>query len=104
MTLAGLTALIIGGVGIANAIKNHLDGKRRTIATFKCLGASGGTIFRIYLFQILMLTGLALAIALTLGALLPAALALVLGDSLPIPIRPGLHPIPLAIAALFGLW
>ena len=103
MTLAGLTALIIGGVGIANAIKNHLDGKRRTIATFKCLGASGGTIFRIYLFQILMLTGLALAIALALGSLLPAALALVLGDSLPIPIRPGLHPIPLAIAALFGL-
>ena len=103
MTLAGLTALIIGGVGIANAIKNHLDGKRRTIATFKCLGASGGTIFRIYLFQILILTGLALAIALTVGALLPAAVAAVLGDALPIPIRPGLHPTPLAIAALFGV-
>ena len=103
MTLAGLTALIIGGVGIANAIKNHLDSKRRTIATFKCLGASGGTIFRIYLFQILILTGLALAIALTVGALLPAGVAAVLGDALPIPIRPGLHLTPLAIAALFGV-
>ena len=55
MTLAGLTALIVGGVGVANAIKNFLDGKRRTIATFKCLGATGTTIFQIYLCQILML-------------------------------------------------
>lgn len=103
MTLAGLTALIVGGVGVANAIKNFLDGKRRTIATFKCLGATGATIFQIYLFQIMMLCGLAIVIALALGALIPAALALALADVIPIPIRVGLHPAPLAIAATFGL-
>jgi len=103
MTLAGLTALIVGGVGVANAIRNYLDGKRRTIATFKCLGATGATIFQIYLFQIIMLCALAIAIALALGALIPLAVALALADVIPIPIRVGLHPAPLAVAAAFGL-
>ena len=38
LTMAGLTALLIGGVGIALAIQNYLAGKTATIATLKCLG------------------------------------------------------------------
>lgn len=103
MTLAGLTALIVGGVGIANAIKNFLDSRRRTIATFKCLGASGTAIFQIYLIQILLLALAAIAAALVLGALIPVVLALTLGNIIPIPLRIGLDPVPLAVAAAFGL-
>jgi putative ABC transport system permease protein len=33
LTLVGLTALLVGGVGVANAIRGHLDRKRDTIAT-----------------------------------------------------------------------
>src|SRR5262249_29445635 len=40
LTLVGLTALLVGGVGVANAVKGHLDGRREVIATFKALGAS----------------------------------------------------------------
>lgn len=103
MTLAGLTALIVGGVGVANAIKNFLDSKRRTIATFKCLGASGTIIFQIYLCQIMMLAALAIAIALALGALVPAALAATIGSLVPIPIHVGIDVVPLIIAATFGV-
>ena len=103
MTLAGLTALIVGGVGVANAIKNFLDSKRRTIATFKCLGASGTTIFQIYLCQILMLSGLAISIALVLGAAIPILLAATIGSIIPIPIRIGVDLVPLMIAAIFGV-
>ena len=39
LTLVGLTALIVGGVGVANAVRAFLDSKRSVIATFKCLGA-----------------------------------------------------------------
>ena len=41
LTLVGLTALIVGGVGVANAVRAYLDAKRGVIATFKCLGALG---------------------------------------------------------------
>ncbi len=49
LTLVGLTALLVGGVGVANAIKGHLDRKRDVIATLKSLGATGRGVFWIYL-------------------------------------------------------
>ena len=57
LTLAGLTSLLIGGVGVALAIQNYLAGKTATIATLKCLGAPSGLVFRIYLLQVLVLAG-----------------------------------------------
>ena len=39
LTIVGLTALLVGGVGVGNAVKSHLDRKRATIATLKALGA-----------------------------------------------------------------
>ncbi len=35
LTLVGLTALIVGGVGVANAVRAFLDSKRTTIASLK---------------------------------------------------------------------
>src|SRR5262249_56128842 len=37
LTLVGLTALLVGGVGVANAVKGHLDRRREVIATLKAL-------------------------------------------------------------------
>jgi putative ABC transport system permease protein len=53
LTLVGLTALVTGGVGVANAVRAFLDSKRTVIATFKCLGAPGGFVTLVYLIQIL---------------------------------------------------
>ena len=39
LTLVGLTALVVGGVGVANAVSSFVDLKRPAIATLKCLGA-----------------------------------------------------------------
>jgi putative ABC transport system permease protein len=103
MTLAGLTALIVGGVGIANAVRNYLETRTSTIATLKCLGASGAMIFRIYLLQVMMLAGLATALSLTVGALLPVAATALLDTLLPVPVSPGIYWKPLAIAATFGI-
>jgi putative ABC transport system permease protein len=50
-----LTALLVGGVGVGNAVKSHLDRRRDTIATMKALGASGRRVFVIYLTQVLLL-------------------------------------------------
>jgi putative ABC transport system permease protein len=36
LTLVGLTALLVGGVGVANAVKNYLDGQARDHRTLKC--------------------------------------------------------------------
>ena len=48
LTLVGLAALLVGGVGVANAVKSHIDRRRDVIAAFKALGATGRDVFAIY--------------------------------------------------------
>ena len=103
MTLVGLTALLVGGVGVANAVGAYLDGKAGVIATFKCLGAPAHMVFKIYLIQIGMLALVGIAAGVVLGALAPLAFAGAVASVLPIAARIGVFPAPLALAALFGL-
>jgi putative ABC transport system permease protein len=103
LTLVGLTALVVGGVGVANAVRAYLDGKRGVIATFKSLGASGGFVFTLYLAQILIIAAIGIAAGLLLGAAMPFAAAAALRSVIPVPAAGGFYPGALALAALFGL-
>ena len=88
LTLVGLTALLVGGVGVANAVKSHLDRKREVIATMKSLGATGGRVFAIYLAQVFVLALIGAVIGLALGASLPFLVAWGFGAVIPLPIEP----------------
>jgi putative ABC transport system permease protein len=103
LTLVGLTALLVGGVGVGNAVRGYLGGKTATIATLKCLGAPGALIFRVYLAQILALALLAILFGVAVGALTPFLVAHFLADELPIAARLGIYPVPLLLAAAFGV-
>jgi putative ABC transport system permease protein len=103
LTLVGLTALLVGGVGVANAVKGHLDRRREVIATLKALGATGTRVFGIYLTQVLALAGLGALPGLAIGAALPFLIAWTFGAVLPLPIAPALHAGDLALALLYGL-
>lgn len=84
LTLVGLTALVVGGVGVGNAVKGYMNKKIKTIATLKILGASGETIFLVYFSQIILLALVSIIIGITLGAFMPDILMLLLPDSVPI--------------------
>ncbi|MEZ5784156.1 MAG: ABC transporter permease [Rhizobiaceae bacterium] len=103
LTLVGLTALVVGGVGVANAVRAHLDAKRPVIATFKSLGASGGFVFQVYLIQILLISAIAIVLGLIVGALMPFAASTFLASVIPVPAEPRVYPGALALAALFGI-
>ncbi|TWG61010.1 MULTISPECIES: ABC transporter permease [unclassified Aminobacter] len=103
LTLVGLTALVVGGVGVANAVRAYLDAKRPVIATFKSLGASGRFVFTIYLVQIMMISAVGIVIGVVLGALMPPLAASFLSSVLPVPQAGGIFPGALALGALFGI-
>ena len=103
LTLVGLTALIVGGVGVANAVRAFLDTKRHVIASFKCLGAPANFVVLVYLLQIAILALLGIAAGLVVGALLPLIATAVLSGVLPLEAQTGLHWSALASASLFGL-
>jgi putative ABC transport system permease protein len=103
LTLVGLTALVVGGVGVANAVRAYLDSKRGVIATLKSLGAPGRMVFTTYLIQILLIAAVAILIGLVVAALMPFAASAMLAAVLPVPTSGGLHPGALALGGLFGL-
>jgi putative ABC transport system permease protein len=103
LTIVGLTALLIGGVGVANAVRSHLDRKRDAIATMKALGATGACIFSIYLTQVLLLAAIGSAIGIAVGAALPFVVTSLFGSIIPLPIVPALHPGELLLALIYGL-
>ena len=103
LTLVGLAALLVGGVGVANAVKSHIDRRRDVIATFKALGATGRDVFTIYLTQVVVLAAIGSVIGLVAGAALPFLIVGVFGKLLPLPVVPALHPDELALSFVYGL-
>ena len=103
MTLVGLTALLVGGVGVSNAVRTFLAGKVDTIATLKCIGASSRLIFQVYLTQVAVMAAGGIAAGLLIGAAIPSLAKGVLADNLPVDPQIGLYWGPLALAAGFGV-
>lgn len=103
LSLIGLAALVIAGIGVSNGVASYLAGKRGGIATLKVLGATSTDIARIYRMQVGAVALLGIAAGLIVGAALPSLVVALAGDALPV--SPGfrLHPIPLLASAAYGL-
>ena len=102
LTLVGLTALLIGGVGVANAVTSFVDRKRKTIATLKCLGATNLQILAIYLIQVLLLASAGISLGLIVGSLAPVLAANLLQSVLPIKLVVTVQPAALLLATVYG--
>jgi putative ABC transport system permease protein len=103
ISFVGLTALLLGGIGVGNAIQSYMAKKREIIATFKCLGATSRLVLLVYMLQALFLAAIGIAIGLLIGATVPAALSAFYADVLPVALAVEPHPMPLIVAALAGL-
>ena len=103
LTLAGLTALLVGGIGVATGVRAWLDARTRTIATLRCLGAPSGLVFGAYLAQLLVLAAGGILLGLAGGVGLARVAAGLLEGALPVPPRLGVYPGVLGLAAAYGL-
>ncbi len=103
LTLIALTALLVGGVGVANAVASHLAGKRDAIGTLKALGATGGGVFAVYCAEIMLVALFATLLGAGLGAALPFAIAWGFHSVIPLPVAPALYPAVLLQAIAYGL-
>ena len=103
LTLVALTTLLVGGVGVANAVAAHLARRRDAIATMKALGATGNDIFAVYATQIALVALFATIIGAAAGAALPYAIVWGFGNFIPLPVVPSLYPAVLGLAIAYGL-
>lgn len=90
LAIVGLTALIVGGVGIANAVRTFIEARQESFAILKALGASGRAVFALALAEVLALATIGVFIGVAVGLCVPFLVAWFGADLLPIPIDP--HP------------
>lgn len=103
LTLLGLTALVTGGVGVANAVATFIDRRRKVIATMKSVGATGGTVFSIFLVQVLAMALIGVLAGLALGLFIPPVLTHLLAGYLPIAPEFALSARSVGLAVAYGL-
>jgi len=103
LTLVALTSLLVGGVGVANAVASHLARKRDAIATMKALGATGADVFAIYCAQIMLVALFATLIGAAIGAALPFAIVAAFGSIIPLPVAAAFYPGELLLSIVYGL-
>ncbi len=103
LTLVGLTALVVGGVGVANSVRSFINRKKADFGTLKALGATGSYVFYTALLQVLLVAALGILIGVVLGAALPFLANALLGHLLPVPIEPRLYPGQIISGLVYGL-
>ena len=102
LILIGLASLLVGGVGIANAVATFIDKRVKNIATLRSVGATGSQIIGIFLVQILLMSAIGIAIGLAFGVAVPPLIDKLYGDLLPVRTDLQVSPQSLGIAALYG--
>ncbi len=105
LTLVGLTALLIGGVGVGNAVTSYLNGKRDMIGTLKATGADTRQVFSLFGFEVAIMALVGIVIGLVLGTALPVVLLDQVVAQMPVPIPVTAAPATgaLLVAGLYGL-
>ena len=103
LTLVGLAALVIAGIGIGGGVASYLEARRTSIATLKVLGAKSGDIVRIYALQIAAAAAVGTIAGLLVGIAVTPVLAVALDGLLPVERGIVIEIGPLVLAAAYGL-
>jgi putative ABC transport system permease protein len=103
LALIGLTSLVVGGVGVANAAQGFVERKRPTLATLKSIGATGGAVVLLALIEFMGVALIGVGCGLVLGAALPFAVDALFGAIIPFPLAPSIFPGELALGLVYGL-
>ncbi|MDY0028734.1 MAG: hypothetical protein RBR86_02200 [Pseudobdellovibrionaceae bacterium] len=103
LTLVGLSALLIGGIGIANGLRTYFEARLTSIAIYKMVGTPQRLLRAVYFWQISIVTLIGVSIGLALGAILPWIGLNFVRDFLPFPIVLHYKFLGFAIPAVFSV-
>ena len=112
LSLVGFVALLLGSLGVASAVHVYVKRRLASIAVLRCLGASAGRTFRIYLAQAGVLGLLGASIGSAIGVGLQAYVPRLLADFLPFEMQFALSwtavglgmGVGVGVTLLFALW
>ncbi|HEY8595129.1 MAG TPA: FtsX-like permease family protein [Devosiaceae bacterium] len=103
LLIVGLSSLLVGGVGVSNGVSAYIAERQRSIAILRSLGATGARIMVHFLTQIGVLTLIGVALGLAAGAAASLVMLPLVGRALNVNLPATIEPVPLLIAAAFGI-
>ncbi|MDC0313044.1 FtsX-like permease family protein, partial [Verrucomicrobiales bacterium] len=103
LSLVSLASVVLGGIGIASAIHQHVSRRLRSIAILRCLGATAADAFGIYLIQAVALGLLGCAGGVVLGVAIQASIPALLANVTPLEISFRVSPLAIAVASGLSL-
>ena len=104
LSVIGLVALLLGGIGVASGVNAFVMRKIDTVAILRCLGATSRQVLVIYLIQAVVMGFVGAAFGALLGVGIQWLLPRVLADFLPVDVRVTLESGALVTGMLVGVW
>jgi len=104
LSVIGLVALLLGGIGVASGVNAFVMRKIDTVAILRCLGATSRQVLTIYLLQAVAMGFIGAAFGALLGIGLQLGLPHVLAEFLPVDVRVTIEPAALMTGLGVGVW
>lgn len=104
LSVIGLVALLLGGIGVASGVNAFVQRKIDTVAVLRCLGASSAQVLTIYLLQAGVMGLLGATIGAAIGVGIQYLVPTLLGDFLPVDVSVALVPSAIALGLAIGVW
>jgi putative ABC transport system permease protein len=104
LSVIGLVALLLGGIGVASGVNAFVMRKIDTVAILRCLGATSRQVLAIYLLQAVVMGLIGAAAGALLGVGLQLGLPHVLAEFLPVDVHVSIEPTALFTGMLVGVW
>ena len=102
--LVALVALLLGGIGVASAVVVFVRQRAETVAVLRCLGATAGDIFAVYLVEAAAMAFLGSVAGALAGIGLQRLLQALLAGLLPVDVVPSLSWTAVGLGIGMGMW
>ncbi len=104
LSIIGLIALLLGGIGVASGVNAFVSAKIDTVAVLRCLGATSRQVLALYVVQSAAMGLVGATAGMLLGVAIQFLLPGVVSDFLPIDVKLALEPRPLILGLATGVW
>lgn len=102
--VVALVALLLGGVGVASAIRAYIEEKRDPIAVLRVLGATSRQVLAVYLLETGALGLAGALVGAALGVIAQMALPRVAAGLVPVTVTPHIEPRAILVGIAIGVW
>ncbi len=104
LSVIGLIALLLGGIGVASGVHAFVVSKIDTVAVLRCLGASSRQVLTLYVLQAGVMGLVGATAGTALGVAIQLALPGAVKDFLPLDVSPTLEWRAIGLGLAIGVW